>query len=428
MGPTKTMHAPPSPFLTRMLGLGLGLTALAQAACDPADVPGPCSLACNEEAYLSGQATISGIPSIDAFFGAALDVDTTMRGLSGELRAELDAIGASVGLAPGATGAELSAALDAHLMIYVDGGLSVEYAPPQCQASVEASLAAAAECDAEVDPGELTASCSGSCAAEAGVAVDCGAEATLMCEGTAPGLACDGTCSGECSASIDGVCEGSCRGSCDGMDGFQGSCGGTCSGECITDLSVGGTCSGRCEGTCSYVAPEGGCEANATARCEAMAGASIECEAGCEGTVEPPEVSAECEATVDAKANASLQCTPPTLRFDYQLHASIAGDAMARAEFRAWLQGFRGHLAAIVALRAEAEVLGDAAASLSLAATGAVQGALDDLSAGVDVAAIAGAGCAIPQLADVIEGLLASSGALVGEVEASVEVLASVGG
>ena len=74
------------------------------------------------------------------------------------------------------------------------------------------------------------------------------------------------------------------------------------------DLSAGGTCTGRCEGQCEYQAPEGGCEASASAKCEAAADASIECDAGCEGSAEPPSVSAECEATVEAKADASLEC------------------------------------------------------------------------------------------------------------------------
>ncbi|MCA9704415.1 MAG: hypothetical protein KDK70_01045 [Myxococcales bacterium] len=416
-----------------LVGLLAGIGMSATQGCDN-DLAAQCGLSCDSEAFINGQASISGVASIDAFFGAALDLDATMRGVSGELRAELDAIGASVGLSPGASGAELSAAIDAHLGLYVDGGLTIDYQPPRCQASVEATLSAAAECDVEADPGQLTVSCSGSCAAEAGVEVDCGAEATLMCEGTAPNLECSGTCSGSCVADLTAAasCDGTCRGTCEAggstMDGFEGRCNGMCTGECAVDVSAGASCSGRCEGSCEYTAPEGGCEASATAHCEANAGASIECDAGCEGTAEPPQVSAECEASVDAKASASLECTPPTLAFGFQFNGAAQGDLQAQAEFRAWLEGFRGHFGAILALRARGEVVAEAAGNLAAAASGAVQGAVDDLSASGDLKASVGAACALGQLPAAADALASSSGALAGNLTASAEVVAAFGG
>lgn len=418
-------------FSLPLLGLFAGLGVSAVQGCDNApDIAEQCGLTCDAEAFVNGQASISGVASIDAFFGAALDLDASMRGLSVDMRAELDAIAASVGLEPGASGADISAALDAHLGLYISGGLSIDYQPPACQASVEASLSAAAQCDVEADPGELTVSCSGSCSAEAGVAVDCGAEATLMCEGTAPGLDCSGTCSGSCAAEITGQaeCSGTCRGSCDGVDGFEGTCGGMCGGECITDMSAGASCDGRCEGSCEYQAPEGGCEASATASCQAEAGASIECDAGCEGTAEPPSVSAECEASVDAQASASLECTPPALTFGFEFSGQVAGDVMAQAEFRAWLEGFRGHFSALLALRARGEVIADSAVNLSAAASGAVNGAVEELSASGDLSASLGAACALGQLPAAADALTASSGELTGNLTASVEVIGTFGG
>ena len=427
-------------FALPLFGLLGGLSLGALQGCDDGgplgDIAEQCGLDINCEAggFAEGKASISGIASIDAFFGAAIDLNAAMTGVSGELRAELDAIGASVGLAPGAGGAELSAAIQAHLDTYISGGLTIEYQPPKCEANIEASVSAAAECDVEADPGSLSVSCSGSCEAEAGVAVDCGAEATLMCEGTAPNFECSGTCSGSCVADLSagGSCEGTCRGSCEAaggtMDGFEGRCDGMCMGECAVDVSAGASCEGRCEGSCEYQAPEGGCEASATAKCEAMAGASIECDAGCEGTAEPPSVSAECEASVDAKASASLECRPPTLAFGFQFNASASGDVMAQAEFRAWLEGFRAHFGAILAARAKADVVVEAAGNLVAAADGAVRGSFEELSADANLKASIGAKCAIGELPIAVAALGAASGELSANVSASVEVIGAFGG
>jgi hypothetical protein len=435
----------PKKFASLMLlGFVCGTGSAALQGCDGdgassgplGDIAEQCGLDvdCEAGGFAEGKASISGIASIDAFFGAAIDLDATMTGLDAELRAELDAIAVSVGLQPGAGGAEIQAALQAHLEGYIEGGLRIEYQPPACQANVEASVSAAAECDVEADPGELSVSCSGSCKAEAGVAVDCGADATLKCEGTAPNLQCEGTCSGSCVAELSAAatCEGTCRGSCTAggstMDGFEGRCNGECMGECAVEVSAGASCEGRCEGTCEYTAPEGGCEASATAKCEAEAGASIECDAGCEGTAEPPSVSAECEATVDAKASASLECRPPSLDIGFAFNAAVEGDLNAQAEFRAWLEGFRGHFSAILALRAKADVVVEASANLVTAATGAVRGAVEDLSGDASLKAAIGAKCALSELPVAAAALGEASGALAGNVEASAMVVATFAG
>lgn len=418
-----------------VLGLfaGVGMSAL-QGCDDLGDLAEQCGLTCDAEAFIEGRASVSGIASIDAFFGAAIDLNASMNGISGELRAELDAIGASVGLAPGAGGAELRTAIEGHLAGYVDGGLQITYQPPRCQANIEASVSAAAECDVEVDPGELSVSCEGSCQAEAGVMVDCGAEASLTCTGTAPNLACSGTCSGTCTAELmaAAACDGTCRGTCEAngstMDGFDGKCAGMCTGECAVDVSGGAMCEGKCEGSCEYTPPDGMCEATAEAHCDANAGASIECDAGCEGTAEPPQVSAECEASVDAKASASLECFPPELQIGFQFSAAVEGDLNAQAEFRAWLEGFRGHFAAILALRAKGDVVADAAVNLTAAADGAVTGAIEELQAEGDLKASIGAVCALGQLGDVAAALQASGGSLAGNISASVEVIGAFGG
>ena len=390
-------------------------------------------LTCSGGGFLEGKASISGVASIDSFFGAAIDLDASMVALSGGLRARLDAIGASVGLPPGATGAELQGAIETHLGGYISGGLSIDYQPAKCEASIEAGIAAAAECDVDVDPGEVSAKCSGSCELDVQAEAGCSAEAELVCTGTAPGFDCSGgTCSGSCVAelSVAASCEGTCRGTCTleagtEVEGFDGRCNGTCEGECATEMSAGGSCDARCEGSCEYTPAMGECEAGASARCEAMAGASIECDAGCEGTVEPPEVSAECEATVDAKASASIECTPPTLAFSFEWAAGV--DADGQAEFRAWLEGFRANFSALVAARAEAEVVASAAANLILSADGALRDAVADLQADGEVFAAVGAGCALLQLPDAAGALTASSESLQANASATVTLVGAFG-
>lgn len=391
-------------------------------------------LTCSGGGFLEGKASISGVASIDSFFGAAIDLDASMVALSGGLRARLDAIGASVGLEAGATGAELQAAVETHLEGYIAGGLTIDYQPAKCEASIEAGIAAAAECDVDVDPGEVSAKCSGSCEIDAQAEVSCSADAELVCTGTAPGFECSGTCSGSCVAEFSAAasCEGTCRGTCTleddtEVEGFDGRCNGTCEGECATELSAGGSCDARCEGSCEYTPPMGECEAGASARCEAMAGASIECDAGCEGTVDPPEVSAECEATVEAKASASIACTPPTLAFSFEWAAGIDGDVNAQAEFRAWLEGFRANFSALVAARAEAEVVAGAAANLIVSADGALLDAVAELQASGEVFAAVGAGCALLQLPDAAGALTGSSQSLQANAAATVTLLGAFG-
>jgi hypothetical protein len=419
-------------------GLGLGIAAGLVYGCDPGDVASQCGLDvdCTAGGFAEGKASISGVASIDAFFGAAIDLEAAMTGLSGELRAELDAIGASVGVAPGASGADLKLALEQHIAGYVEGSLRLSVQPAKCQASVEASVSAAAECDAEVDPGEVSAKCSGSCRAEAGVDVQCEGDARLMCSGTAPQLDCStGTCSGTCTAdlSVAAECDGTCRGTCHAeagaFEGFEGRCDGTCEGECAVDMSAGGQCDVRCEGSCDYEAPEGGCEASATARCEAMAGAAIECDAGCEGNVEPPSVSAECEATVEAKASASLQCTPPTIAFQFAWAGGVQTDLNAQAEFRAWLEGFRLHFGAILAARAKAEIVAGAATRLIASAGegGALLAAVKELAVDGSLNARVGAGCALKEVPVAFDALSSAGAELSGSLGAAVEVAGAFG-
>ena len=387
-----------------------------------------CGLACDNTAFIEGSAAISGIPSVDAFFGAALDVEAAALEVSGGLRGELDAIALSVGLEPGAGGAEIAAAVNAQFAANLEGGISIEFQPPRCEASFEATASAAAECDVDVQPGSVNVSCEGSCEVEAGVAVDCGAEAELKCTGTAPNLACDGECSGSCSldvsagASCEGTCNGTCSGECsltNAQGECRGECTGMCTGECEVNMEAGGMCEGKCGGECTYTPPEGMCEASASASCEAMAGGSVECSGSCSGSVTQPSVSAECEATVEAKAEASMECFPPELAITYTLSASVEGDLDAKASFTAWLEGFKGHLAAIVAYRAKGEILVTTTGKLTGAGKLAIEGLGDELSASADIKASAGGLCALANLPAAVDALGTAAGSLSASVEAS---------
>ena len=416
--------------LGALAGISLNLTA-----CD--EVTELCDLSCDENGYVEGRASISGVASIDAFFGASLELEATMTGLAADIRTELDGMAALVDLPAGSGGAEIAAALNAE--ISANATIEVNFQPPRCEVSVEASAQAAASCDVEVDPGMATVSCQGSCEVEAGVMVDCGAEASLSCTGQAdlPNLECSGGCEGTCSvelsaaASCEGTCEGTCSGNCsltNAAGECVGECDGMCEGTCKSELSGGASCSGMCEGSCTYE-PGGAmamCDASASASCEAMAGGSVECSGGCSGDFEPPSVSAECEATVEAKASASAECFPPELSIDVTFNAGL--DASAQAEFNAFLEAYRGRLSAILALRARGDLIVGASADLVASAGGAVTGAIEELSASADIKATLGAACALGQIDVVVSGLGSASTSLTGEVSAAAEVTASIGG
>ena len=420
------------PFLA--CGLLSGFV-VAVPACDPGDIAEQCGLTC-EGSVLEGNASISGVASVDAFFGAVIDVTTAANGISASLRAELDGIALSVGLEPGAGGAEIAAAVQAQFAAYidVDAGLSIQFQEPVCEASIEVVASASAECDVEVDPGMASVECSGSCEVEGGVMASCEGEATLVCEGTAPNFACEGSCEGSCELEAEAACEGTCRGTCNGtcsVTDSNGNCDGACDGMCqgTCELSAGGSCSGMCTGSCTYEPGDVGCEADASAKCEASADASVTCEGKCEGEFEPPSVSAECEASVEAKANASLECTPPSLEVTWQwnVDAGIDGDVMAQAEFKAWLEGFKGHLSAMLAARTKADILLESLGNLSTAGVAAIEGSADAIAGGNFAASFKITTCALPELENVGTVIGDATGSLNAEVSATLDVFGAAG-
>jgi hypothetical protein len=415
-------------FALAGLGLLVGTSLTAMQACDPGAV---CDLSCPDEGVIDGNASITGIAQIDAFFGAVVDVNAAALSISGARRSELDGIALSVGLEPGAAGADIAAAVEAKLALAVDGGIKVAFQPPRCEASVEVAVAAAAECDVTVEPGSATVECSGGCEVEGGVMASCEADATLVCTGTAPNFACEGSCEGSCELDVAAGCEGTCRGTCEGncsVRDAQGNCAGECDAGCqgTCELKAGGSCSGQCTGSCTYEPAMGGCEADASAKCEAMAGGSIECDAKCEGEVTPPEVSAECEASVEAKADASIECFPPSLEVTWQWSAAYEADVNAQAEFKAWLEGFKGHISIMLAARTKADILVDSLGNLGAAASGALEASFQTLAEG-DFSATIKVPCAIAQLEDAAGLITGATGELSASASASVEVFGAAG-
>jgi hypothetical protein len=417
----------------RIFGLG-GFALLAGASlsifqgCDPTDgggIPG-CDLSCPVDGILEGNATITGVAEVDGFFGAIVDLSAAANGIAGTLNAEIDAIGVSLGLEPGAATADIVTALDAKLSI--TGGLQIEFLPPRCEASVEVAVAAAAECDASVDPGMATVQCEGGCEVEGGVMASCEGGASLTCTG--PQVDCGGSCQGECEMMAAATCSGTCRGTCTNGTCSVTDAGGNCAGECTGDcqgtceLEAGGTCMGSCNGSCT-IENAASCDATATAKCEAEAGASVQCEGRCEGEVTPPDVKAECQATVDAKADASVECFPPSLEVTWQWNGNV--DVTTQAEFKAWLKGFKGHVGVMLAARAKADILVEALGNLETAGRAAIETAGEGLADGDFVATYKIASCGLPELENVGTALGGASSNLEASVSSSIEIFGAVG-
>ena len=408
----------------RIAGLVLAVAGgFSTQACDKAaDALGgdellkQCGLTCPEKGIIDGNASISGIQGIDAFFGSVVNFNAKANLVADNINAEIAKINVSLGLAADAPAADIKAAIIAKFSLDAKAGLKIAYTPAKCAVSAHATIEATAKCDATIDPGKAEVTCSGSCEAEASVDAKCDASATAKCTGTAPKLACAGECKGACqldaAATCSGTCKGTCSGTCsvtDAMGQCQGSCDGMCTGTC--ELQAAAECKGSCKGECTYTPPDGKCEAGATLKCEAMAKGSVMCTGKCEGTVEPPKASAECEASAKADASVNVECTPPSLDLSYQFDAklSAAAQADAQANFEAFLVGFKGSFSAIVADLAQAKVVGQAGVDIGASAKGAVTDAVKAIDITASLKVSVGVGCAITELGNVA-GALADSG------------------
>lgn len=421
---------------------GLVLGAAGAASCrsstsvegDPPQVDWTCGLACPAHGVADGNASISGDPNVDRFFRSVLHFQASAVAVSSGIRAELDAIGRSVGAKAG-DDADIRAKLEARLAASVPGGLTVSYQPPRCSARARPILDSEARCDDSVDPPYASIQCEGTCTPDVGAPVDCGADATLSCTGPAPGSICTGTCRGECQLDAPAKCAGTCRGTCTGSCSIKdaagactGSCDGTCQGSCT--LAAPAKCDGSCRGECTWSPSSGKCDATARAHCDAGANGPVDCRGTCSGKMTPPTARGECEASATADMSVDATCTPPALDVSYQLAAGVAGDALAAGEFQAWLEGFKGHVSAILAYEARSEALGSAATDIAshgrFAIKDSIEGSLktrDDLL----LAAMIGLGCAPGELPHAITLVEKVGTDLAASDQAVVDVLGMVG-
>ena len=416
-------------------GLVAGIVATAVQGCDAGDLAEQCGLVCAAEGVADGNASISGIASIDAFFGAVITFSDAALSVSAGIDAELRGIAVSLGLEPGAAAADIKAAIQAKISGAVSGGLKVNYAPPRCDISASATVEATAKCDAKVDPGMVNVECKGTCEADASVEASCDASAEVKCTAQAPSVACEGTCEGTCSAKGGVTCEGTCNGGCTGtcsVKNANGDCAGRCEGGMCTgtcQLQAAAKCDGECEGSCTYTPPDAKCDANATVKCEAKADAKVQCNGRCDGEVTPPKASAECEASAKAEVNAKVECTPPSVEITWQWSAEFEGDLTAQAEFKAWITGFKGRFAALLAAVKRVDFVVEAGAGLTAAASGAVKGAVNtQLSGDVDLKASIGLGCALTELGSVAGVISSSTEKLQASASGAVMITTSIAG
>jgi len=418
-------------------GLVAGMAVTAVQGCDEGGPLGnlaeQCGLVCAAEGIAEGNASISGVASVDAFFGAVVTFSQAAIDVSADIDAELRAIAVSLGLDPAAGSAEIKAAIQTKIQGAIQGGLRLNYEPPRCIITAEATIAATARCDATVDPGMVTVACKGVCEAEAGVAASCDANAEIKCVAQAAAIACSGLCEGTCSAEGGVACEGTCNGECMGDCSVKaangtdcaGRCGGTCKGTC--ELTAAAECGGQCQGQCTYTPPNAQCDADAQVRCEAKADATVACDGRCDGEVIPPSASAECEASAQAQANAQVDCTPPSVQITWQWRGELAGDSEAQAEFKAWITGFRGRFAALLAATQRVRFVLEAGAGLTAAASGAVKGAIEAQAEGdLNLRTSVGLACALTELGSVGNVIGASTSRLQASAAGALDVTAAV--
>jgi hypothetical protein len=372
------------------------------------DLAKECGLECaaKGEGLIAGNAAISGVASIDAFFGSVVNFEAAANGVTGGINAQLEGIRADFGIA---ADADLDVALKAQFDANLEAGYSLKVSPAKCQADVQATLEASAKCDASVSPGKASVQCSGTCEAEAGATLKCEGDAKLQCSFTNPSVMCEGKCEGDCTVDISatGGCTGSCEGTCEGTcmvkntDGScAGKCDGKCSGTCKAALEADGSCMAKCEGQCTAKAPTGGCDASAKASCEGSATAKVECTGKCDGDFEPPMAKAECQASAKADAKINVQCTPPRVEASYTLKAAASADVAAQLKFKAALKAFVNvRLPALMASLKKSSLVLEAGADLTASAGGAIKGSIDvSLKGKLSLKQTVGLGCALTEL------------------------------
>jgi hypothetical protein len=386
---------------------------------------------------LEGNAAISGVASVDAFFATVNNFRGTADSVSAGIDAELGRIRSDFGIA---ANANLKTELEAKFKANLEGALTVDYTPARCSIDAKATIDAKARCEGKVTPGEVNVECKGSCELEANAELKCDAGAELQCTFTGPTVDCKGECTGSCEAKLDvaakcmGTCRGTCTTDCSASTGADlkatcaGTCEGMCKGTCEAKLEARASCMGTCKGECKVSGPEADCKGSAHAECKAMGSASVMCKGKCEGDVKPPTASAECEASAKAEAKLNVQCTPPALAVNYRLKAVAAADVMAQARFEAALKTFaKVRLPALVAATARAKLIAQAGEDLTGAAEVAVKASVDKLKGSAGIKAKFTLVCALEQLPEVTDAVAESADRLTDSLNDSIAVTSAIG-
>ena len=378
-----------------------------------------------ERGLVEGNASISGVASVDAFFQSVLNFEARADMVSSGIDAEVRAIGAAFGIE-----GDVAAGLDAQVKANLDGELKVVAEPARCEVDAQASVQASASCEGEVSPGMVEVDCSGSCEVEATAEVKCDAMADLKCTVTAPSVECKGGCSGSCTvtgsvaASCEGTCRGGCMGDCSLMNAegeCEGHCEGTCMGECEFAVTADATCMGTCNGECTVTNPMGGCEGGVRAECQAKADASVKCEGRCTGEVTPPMASVECQATAKAEASLNVECTPPRVEIVYAFKAGVSAEAQAK--FEAGVSVLKARLPALLASIRKAESIGGAGVDLGVAGGTAVKAAARAaLEGDATIRVQLGVACAVAELNEVAKTVESSGSRLNASIDAAAEL------
>jgi hypothetical protein len=370
---------------------------------------------CEGPGIALGNASISGVASVDAYFETVVRFRADADQLSKALSLELDAIRRAFGIPANRV---LETELRAQIAAHVAGELSVQAGEPRCHVHARSVAAASASCQGDelaALPAEVD--CRGRCEPIAGDALDCGSDAELSCTSLASASACTGQCVGRCASDLSaaqacaGICRGGCQGSCSryadaAATQCAGLCDGMCSGSCEVELPAGGRCDGACTGECTLASSDGTCSAGSHARCEAAVGAAVRCAGRCEGDVEPARAKDECRAAVSAQAMMSAQCTPPRVAIDYRLAAVL--DPGSSAQFELAMQMLEARLPSLLATLARAERMLSAGAELAGGADSALSSAesIGDIATDGDLRAAFGLVCALreaKQIPGVIE-------------------------
>lgn len=309
------------------------------------------------------QIAVQAVADIAGIGSAAIDdLSTACRNIATDLSASQADIDAAAGTADKNAQMKAWCALAVKqittVKAAVGASLTINVVPPQCSASVSASLDCQAKCnggvkcDFKANPpkctgGTLTVDCKGGCTAQAGASLSCTGQCTGKCEGSCTaqgGVECAGKCDGTCAASASG-------------SGAQadGTCKGTCSGTCaVTAPSVqcSGTCSGKCDATC-----------------QGSASASVKCDGKCDADYEPVSCTGgkleggcsadvNCSANCQASAQAKATCTPPQIGVTFGANANVQAAAQLEGTLRA-------NLGVFVTLAGKFEFVGQATANFT---------------------------------------------------------------